>query len=196
MDFFTTETIDLSESRRGSLRNVAKLVSQRLDILRASMRDRGAADALLTSVARLSESVGEALAVAEEAVQQTAAMADQVRVLEASSAAVGDVIRVISAIADQTNLLALNATIEAARAGQADRGFAVVATEVKELAGGTSVATSRVEQQVADIQANTTAVAEGIESVSSTIRRMDEVQARIGEVLDEQRQMARSFQMA
>jgi GAF domain-containing protein len=196
MDFFTTETIDLSESRRGSLRNVAKLVSQRLDILRASMRDRGAADALLTSVARLSESAGEALAVAEEAVQQTAAMADQVRVLEASSAAVGDVIRVISTIADQTNLLALNATIEAARAGQAGRGFAVVATEVKELAGGTSVATSRVEQQVADIQANTTAVAQGIESVSSTIRRMDEVQARIGEVLDEQRQMARSFQMA
>ncbi|MEV7974097.1 GAF domain-containing protein [Cellulomonas sp. NPDC089187] len=194
MDFFTTETIELSESRRGSLRNVVRLVSQRLDILRAASRDRVAAEALLSSVARLSESAGEALAVAEEAVTQTAAMADQVRVLEASSAAVGDVIRVISTIADQTNLLALNATIEAARAGQAGRGFAVVATEVKELAGGTSAATSRVEQQVADIQANTTAVAAGIESVSSTIRRMDEVQARIGEVLDEQREMARAFQ--
>jgi GAF domain-containing protein len=194
MDFFTTETIELSDSRRGSLRNVSQLVSQRLDILRAATRDRTAADALLTSVARLSDSAGEALAVAEEAVSQTNAMAEQVRVLEASSSAVGDVIRVISTIADQTNLLALNATIEAARAGQAGRGFAVVATEVKELAGGTSAATSRVEQQVADIQANTTAVAAGIESVSSTIRRMDEVQARIGEVLDEQRRMARAFQ--
>ena len=196
MDFFTTESVELSESRRGSLRNVARLVSQRLDILRAVNRDRTAADALLTSVARLSDSASEALSVAEEAVNQTAAMADQVRVLEASSAAVGDVIRVISTIADQTNLLALNATIEAARAGQAGRGFAVVATEVKELAGGTSAATSRVEQQVADIQANTSAVAAGIESVSSTIRRMDEVQARIGEVLDEQRDMARAFQTA
>jgi GAF domain-containing protein len=193
MDFFTTETIELSDSRRGSLRNVARLVSQRLDILRAAQRDRQAADALLGSVAQLSESASEAVRVAEEAVAQTAAMAEEVRTLEASSSAVGDVIRVISSIADQTNLLALNATIEAARAGQAGRGFAVVATEVKDLAGGTSTATSRVEQQVADIQANTAAVSRGIESVSTTIRRMDEVQARIGEVLDQQRQMARSF---
>ncbi|WP_454050660.1 GAF domain-containing protein [Cellulomonas sp. Marseille-Q8402] len=193
MDFFTTQTIELSDSRRGSLRNVARLVSQRLDILRAAARDRGASEALLGSVARLSESASEAVRVAEEAVAQTAAMAEEVRTLEASSSAVGDVIRVISSIADQTNLLALNATIEAARAGQAGRGFAVVATEVKDLAGGTSTATSRVEQQVADIQANTAAVSRGIESVSTTIRRMDEVQARIGEVLDEQRQMAASF---
>lgn len=193
MDFFTTESIELSESRRGSLRNVARLVSQRIDILRAAARDRAASEALLGSVARLSESASEAVRVAEEAVAQAAAMAEEVRTLEASSSAVGDVIRVISSIADQTNLLALNATIEAARAGQAGRGFAVVATEVKDLAGGTSAATSRVEQQVADIQANTAAVSRGIESVSSTIRRMDEVQARIGEVLDEQRDMARSF---
>ena len=193
MDFFTTQTIELSDSRRGSLRNVARLVSQRLDILRASSRDRAASEALLGSVAQLSESAAEAVRVAEEAVAQTAAMADEVRTLEASSSAVGDVIKVISSIADQTNLLALNATIEAARAGQAGRGFAVVATEVKELAGGTSVATSRVEQQVADIQANTAAVSRGIDSVSTTIRRMDEVQARIGEVLDQQREMARSF---
>ncbi len=193
MDFFTTQTIQLSDSRRGSLRNVAQLVSQRLDILRASSRDRAASEDLLGSVAQLSESAAEAVRVAEEAVAQTAAMADEVRTLEASSSAVGDVIRVISSIADQTNLLALNATIEAARAGQAGRGFAVVATEVKDLAGGTSAATSRVEQQVADIQANTAAVSRGIESVSTTIRRMDEVQARIGEVLDQQRRMARSF---
>ena len=193
LDFFTTETIELSDSRRGSLRNVAKLVSQRVDIIRAADRDRGASEALLGSVARLSESASEAVRVAEEAVAQTSAMAEEVRTLEASSSAVGDVIRVISSIADQTNLLALNATIEAARAGQAGRGFAVVATEVKDLAGGTSTATSRVEQQVADIQANTAAVSRGIESVSTTIRRMDEVQARIGEVLDEQREMARSF---
>jgi methyl-accepting chemotaxis protein len=193
MDFFTTETIELTDSRRSSLRNVARLVSQRVDILRAAQRDRAASEALLGSVARLSESASEAVRVAEEAVAQTAAMADEVRTLEASSSAVGDVIRVISSIADQTNLLALNATIEAARAGQAGRGFAVVATEVKDLAGGTSTATSRVEQQVADIQANTAAVSRGIESVSTTIRRMDEVQARMGEVLDEQREMARSF---
>lgn len=196
MDFFTSDTIELSDSRRSALRNVARLVSQRIDMIQAAERDRGAAEHLLGSVERLSASAAEAVAVAEAAVAQTAQMAQEVRTLEASSAAVGDVIRVISTIADQTNLLALNATIEAARAGQAGRGFAVVATEVKDLAGGTSAATSRVEQQVADIQANTASVSRGIDSISTTIRRMDEVQAQMGEVLDEQREMARSFRSA
>ena len=193
MDFFVTETIELSESRRGALRNVARLVSQRLEILRRAERERASATALLGTVDRLFEAAAEAGAVAEAAVQQASAMGREVQVLRESSAGIDEVIRVISTIADQTNLLALNATIEAARAGQAGRGFAVVATEVKELAGETTNATSRVGQRIADIQSNTATVAGGIDAITETIGRMGAVQARMGNVLEEQRAMARAF---
>ncbi|MEI9926380.1 MAG: methyl-accepting chemotaxis protein [Bradyrhizobium sp.] len=75
--------------------------------------------------------------------------------LAAASEKIGDVLRLIGAIASQTNLLALNATIEAARAGEAGRGFAVVASEVKNLASQTAKATEEIASQVAAIQSST-----------------------------------------
>ncbi|MBO1752837.1 GAF domain-containing protein [Actinotalea sp. BY-33] len=194
MDFFVTTTLELSENRAAALRNVARLVSQRLDILRRADRDAKAATALLGSVERLSASATEAGEVALDAVAQATSVATEVRALSESSSAIGEVIKVISSIADQTNLLALNATIEAARAGQAGRGFAVVATEVKELAGETTTATSRVGERVTDIQTNTATVARGIEDINATIGRMDEVQTRMSQVLEEQRAMALAFE--
>ena len=193
MDFFTTESIELSDSRREALRNVSTLVSQRLEALRRTREDAQAAAALLESVGHLSVASEQAVRVAEEAVGRASAMAGQVQALRESSTAVEDVIGIISKIADQTNLLALNATIEAARAGEVGRGFAVVAGEVKELAKETARATGRVGEQVAAIQENTDAVAAGIEAVNETIGRIDAVQGRIGEVLDEQRRMAGAF---
>src|SRR3954468_22972544 len=69
-------------------------------------------------------------------------MSGDVGSLGKASAAIGDVIRIISSISDQTNLLALNAAIEAARAGEVGRGFAVVADEVRKLAEKVKSATT------------------------------------------------------
>ncbi len=78
-----------------------------------------------------------------------------IRELSQAAARIGDFIGLISNIASQTNLLALNATIEAARAGDAGKGFSVVASEVKELASQTAKATDEIESQISAIQATT-----------------------------------------
>jgi GAF domain-containing protein len=194
MDFFTTDTIDLSESRRSALRNVQQLVSQRLDMLRRSEESSTNARDLLDTISRLREAAGDAGRVAVSAVEQASTMTGEVEALAAASAAVGEVIRIISGIADQTNLLALNATIEAARAGELGKGFAVVASEVKDLARETANATQRVSDQIAGIQASSKAVASGIHTTGEIIGQLDVVQARMGEVLAEQARMASAFE--
>ncbi|HEX5200272.1 MAG TPA: methyl-accepting chemotaxis protein [Actinoplanes sp.] len=194
MDFFTTEFIELSESRASSLRNVQQLVSQRLDIVRNAEISAQNARALLDTVDRLRAATGDAARVADEAVARASDMTGDVTALGEASNSIGDVIKVITSIADQTNLLALNATIEAARAGEIGKGFAVVAGEVKELARETAEATQRVSEQIAALQASAGSVAAGIRTTSDTIGQMDAVQARIGEVLEEQATMAHAFE--
>jgi GAF domain-containing protein len=194
MDFFVTETIELSESRAAALRNVQQLVSQRLDVLRRTEASADSARELLDTVARLREATGEAGRVADQAVTRASTMSGEVDALAQASAAIGDVIRIISGIAEQTNLLALNATIEAARAGEAGKGFAVVASEVKDLARETATATQRVADQVAAIQATSRTVTAGIAATSDIIGQLDVVQARIGGVLEEQAHMASLFE--
>ncbi|GAA2891544.1 hypothetical protein Acy02nite_14520 [Actinoplanes cyaneus] len=194
MDFFTTEYIDLSDSRAAALRNVQQLVSQRLEVLRAGERSAANARALLDTVDRLRNASGDATAVAEQAVTRASAMTAEVAALGQASTAIGDVIKIIESIAEQTNLLALNATIEAARAGEAGKGFAVVAGEVKDLARETAEATQKVAEQIAGIQASAETVASGIHTTSETIGKMDAVQVRMNEVLAEQAEMARALE--
>ncbi|KUG28691.1 methyl-accepting chemotaxis protein [hydrocarbon metagenome] len=103
--------------------------------------------------------------------QQVLSLRDKMEGLGEKAQGIGRIIGVISDIADQTNLLALNAAIEAARAGEAGRGFAVVADEVRKLAEKTMTATKEVETAVADIQRG---AAENMEATQDAAREISE----------------------
>jgi len=98
---------------------------------------------------------------------------------------IGQILNVISDIADQTNLLALNAAIEAARAGEAGRGFAVVADEVRKLAEKTMTATKEVGDAIRDIQQGTRKNFENTEQSVHAIEEATSLAGQSGEALAE-----------
>jgi len=101
------------------------------------------------------EQVNQALASIQHLVDDVTGTSAEIEQLANNANEISRVLDVIGAIAGQTNLLALNAAIEAARAGEAGRGFAVVADEVRALAHRTQQSTAEIEQMIAGIQNGT-----------------------------------------
>ncbi len=84
---------------------------------------------------------------------------------------INSVLITITKVADQTNILSLNAAIEAEKAGDAGRGFSVVATEIRRLADQTSVSTWDIEQMLKEMQSAVSASVMGMDKFSEEIRR-------------------------
>jgi len=149
-------------------------------------RVAAAAEQLHGGSREIAAHVTDSVAVADKAVREAAQTSDTLARLSDSGDEIGAVVKVINEIAEQTNLLALNATIEAARAGDAGRGFGVVANEVKELARGTANATEDIARRIQAIQDDTRAGVDAIERIGKVIHHIRGIQKEIAVAMEEQ----------
>jgi methyl-accepting chemotaxis protein len=158
------------------------------------------AEELAASISEIGRQVSESARIAAQAAQEAEDTTGQVQALQTAADRIGDVVRLISDIARQTNLLALNATIESARAGEAGRGFAIVAAEVKTLAAQTARATEEIGEQVRAIQTATGTSVTAITHITGTIRQVNQIAAAIASAVEEQgaatQEIARNVQRA
>ncbi len=145
-----------------------------------------AAEQLSSSVAEILVNVQSNNETIHQTAEQTAEANSKMRQLADAVAKIGDVVSLIADIAEQTNLLALNATIEAARAGEAGKGFAVVASEVKQLADQTARATQEISSQIGMVQGSTNETVISIEQITKSMDTVSSTMAAISAAVEEQ----------
>ncbi|MDQ8731993.1 methyl-accepting chemotaxis protein [Bradyrhizobium sp. LHD-71] len=189
-----TSTAETTQQLSGSAAAASRDVSDNVQSVAA------ASEEITSSVNEISRQVQESSRVAQSAVQQAQMTDASIAELAQAAARIGDVVKLITAVAEQTNLLALNATIEAARAGEAGRGFAVVASEVKALAAQTAKATEEISTQIEGMQSATETSVNAIREIGKTISSISEISSTIAAAVEEQgaatKEIARNMQEA
>ena len=159
-----------------------------------------ATEELSAAIKEISHQVVHSSNVANTASAQAEDADRDMAQLNEAAGHVGKIMNLIQEIAEQTNLLALNATIEAARAGEAGKGFAVVASEVKSLATQTAKATEDIAAQIGDMQNATGSAVGRLKGITETIAGIKEVSTGIASAVEEQtaatQEIARNVEQA
>jgi len=181
-----SSTVELTGMADSTL-NESKSVMSEADIASTNVETvASAAEQLSASVAEIRQQVLMSTKIAAKAASEGKQTNEKMRQLADAASKIGEVVSLINDIAEQTNLLALNATIEAARAGDAGRGFSVVAAEVKELSTQTTKATEEISDQIAAIQNETLQASHVIGSVTKTVVEMNDITNSIASAVEQQ----------
>ncbi|CAL74607.1 Putative methyl-accepting chemotaxis protein [Bradyrhizobium sp. ORS 278] len=177
------ELAQIAERGRG----LAEAVANRAEQASANVQTvASATQELAASIREISGQVQRSVTVSTRATHETRRTSELIDGLSSAAERIGTIVQLIQAIASQTNLLALNATIEAARAGEAGRGFAIVASEVKNLASQTAQATEQISSQIATIQSATEETVSAIAQFGTTVREIAEISNAIAAAVEQQ----------
>tara|TARA_E500000318_G_scaffold27598_1_gene27796 strand:+ start:814 stop:1938 length:1125 start_codon:yes stop_codon:yes gene_type:complete len=180
-------TVETVSSSAGEMESTAQsLAANAEQTNQQSATVSSATEELTASVNEIARQISESTRAVGNAVDAASQSEKMVSELLAAAQKVGEITEIIADIAEQTNLLALNATIEAARAGEAGKGFAVVASEVKNLATQTANATEEIAQQVKGIQDSTQTTADSIGKIAEIIAQVNEIGTTISSAVEEQ----------
>ena len=171
----TTQTATAMEEMNATVLEVARNSSNSAESA-SNAREQAQGGARI--VAQAIEAIGQVNALTSTLKQSMASLGDQ-------TTDIGKIMNVIEDIADQTNLLALNAAIEAARAGEAGRGFAVVADEVRKLAEKTMDATKEVGNAIQVIQGGAAENIKSVDTAAEAVDKATELANQSGEALDQ-----------
>lgn len=145
-----------------------------------------ASEEMSATISEITENSERARQISGNAVKEAGETSGQIGALMRSADEISEVTEAIQDISEQTNLLALNATIEAARAGKAGKGFAIVANEIKELAGQTANATQKIKGKIENIQTTTNRSVVRIRSISSVVEDIHQIINTIATAVEEQ----------
>ncbi len=138
------------------------------------------------TVHEISRSVSDVSHVTAEAAHEARTTAAAIAELRDTSEKIEGILHVIRSIASKTNLLALNATIEAASAGASGLGFAVVAREVKDLAGQTTRAVADISDTLQNIGSGAAGAVDAINRIAAVVSQIDELQQTIATAVEDQ----------
>jgi methyl-accepting chemotaxis protein len=156
-----------------------------LDVARNAQEASKAAEHADQQAREGDQVVGQAIGQIEQLAEEVANSTRAMNLLKQESEKIGGVLDVIKSVSQQTNLLALNAAIEAARAGEAGRGFAVVADEVRSLAQRTQKSTEEIEELIAALQNGTQQVATTLDNSRNLTDNSVQLSRRAGSALEQ-----------
>lgn len=143
-------------------------------------------DELSISIAEINRQLTHTSDIVRLATKEAQSSDSEIAELASGAQKIGDVVKLIRDIAEQTNLLALNATIEAARAGEAGRGFAVVASEVKSLAVQTAKATEEITSHILAVQKSTGSAVEAIRKIATRMQEINQHTTAVAAAVEQQ----------
>lgn len=174
------EHVQQSKNESGSIVTASVQSSSNINAVAAAVEQFAA------TVEEINLEIGEASDIAGKASEQVDRAFDMIRSLDTMTEAVSAILDLIRNITNQTNLLSLNANIEAANAGDAGKGFEIVAREIQGLAKETAASTDKISEQIEEIQNATREVVQVMDFMHQTIERLNRTTFSVSSAVEEQ----------